>query len=66
MTIVSIVAIFMFVVFIVLIYACPEVGTQSISPLFWAIESGSLNCGKAPSVVGFGFRVLPGCVCVRL
>lgn len=24
-----------------------RVGTQSISPLFWAIESGSLNCGKA-------------------
>jgi len=24
-----------------------RVGTQSISPLFWAIESGSLNCAKA-------------------
>ena len=27
-----------------------EVGTQSISPLFWAIESGALNSARAMSL----------------
>ena len=26
---------------------CLEVGTQTISPLYWALESGSLNSAKA-------------------
>ena len=31
---------------------CEEVGTQSISPLLWSIQSGSIDAARAPWFVG--------------
>ena len=35
------------VIFQMIYQPIPEVGTQSISPLFWAIQSGALHSARA-------------------